>query len=111
MYLQTPMKIKQYIHVTIDMILQEFCNEYDLDAKAKNGLVYMEILCRMYGLTAIDHSIGRNPIKKTTPRTIVNIWILQTITYSIFIEAYLQTDILYVSGGLFWLQIPRRGAC
>ena len=41
------MKIKRYIHVMIDMIPQEFCDEYDLDAKAKNGLVYMEIIRQM----------------------------------------------------------------
>ena len=34
----------------INMIPQEFRNAYDLDAKAKNDLVYMEIICGMYGL-------------------------------------------------------------
>ena len=41
MYLQTPMKQKQYMHILIDIILQEFCNANDLDTKANNGLVNM----------------------------------------------------------------------
>ena len=51
MYLQTPKKLKQYMHIPIDMIPQEFCNAYDLDTKSKNGLIYMEILHGMYGLS------------------------------------------------------------
>ena len=50
MYLQTPVKLKQYMHIPIDIILQEFRDAYDLDEKAKNSLIYMEILRGMYGL-------------------------------------------------------------
>ena len=50
MYLQTLMKRKQYMHMPIDMIPQEFCDAYDLDEKSKNGLVYIEILRGMYGI-------------------------------------------------------------
>ena len=32
----------------IDMNLKDFCNAYDLYVKAKNGLVYMEILRGIY---------------------------------------------------------------
>ena len=38
------------MHMPIDMIPQEFCDAYDLDAKSKNGLVYIEILRGMYGI-------------------------------------------------------------
>ena len=50
-HLQTLLKRKDYMNMPIDMISQEFRDAYDLDAKAKNGLVYMKILCGMYGLT------------------------------------------------------------
>ena len=39
--------------MSIDLIPQEFRDEYDLDSKAKGGYVYMEIQKGMYGLPQV----------------------------------------------------------
>ena len=49
-YLETPLDRYEYMKMKLDLIPQEFRNEYNLDAKAKNGYVFMEIQKGMYGL-------------------------------------------------------------
>ena len=49
-YLETPLDRYEYMKMKLDMIPQEFRNEYNLDAKAKDGYVFMEIQKGMYGL-------------------------------------------------------------
>ena len=49
-YLETPLDRFEYMKMNIDLIPQEFRDEYGLDAKAKGGHVYMEIQKGMYGL-------------------------------------------------------------
>ena len=49
-YLETPLDRYEYMKMKLDLIPQEFRNEYNLDAKAKDGYVFMEIQKGMYGL-------------------------------------------------------------
>jgi hypothetical protein len=49
-YLATPLKRYQYMRIPIELIPQEFIDQYQLQDKVKNGFVYCEIIRGMYGL-------------------------------------------------------------
>ena len=49
-YLATPMERKEYLRIAVELIPQEFMDEYNLHIKVKNGYVYCEIVRGMYGL-------------------------------------------------------------
>ena len=49
-YLGTPLDRAEYMRMKIDLIPQEFIDEYDLNTKVKDGYVYMKIIKGMYGL-------------------------------------------------------------
>ena len=49
-YLNTPLDQFEYTKMSIDLIPQEVCQAYGLDAKAKGGFIYLEISKGMYGL-------------------------------------------------------------
>ena len=49
-YLETPLDRPEYMRMPLDLIPEDFQNAYQLQEKAKNGYVYMEIQKGMYGL-------------------------------------------------------------
>ena len=49
-YLATPLEKYQYMKIPVNLIPQEFIDLYRLQDKIKNGFVYCEIICGMYGL-------------------------------------------------------------
>ena len=49
-YLATPLEHHQYMRIPIELIPQEFIDLYQLQNKIKNGFVYCEIMCGIYGL-------------------------------------------------------------
>ena len=49
-YLETPLDRFEYMKMDLNLFPQEFRDEYNLDAIAKNGHVFMEIRKGMYGL-------------------------------------------------------------
>ena len=51
MYLQTPMKRKEYMRIPLKLIPPDFIAEYNLLDKVHNEHIYMEIGKGMYGLT------------------------------------------------------------
>ena len=48
-YLCAPMDRYKYIHKSLDISPQHVIDQYDLDRKAKNGKVYLEIWRLVYG--------------------------------------------------------------
>ena len=50
MYLATPMDRHEYMRMPINLIPDKIIRQYALNEKCKNGFVYMEIICGMYGL-------------------------------------------------------------
>ena len=51
-YLETPLDRYEYMAMNLNDIPDEFRQQYGLNAKAKGGKVFMEILKGMYGLPA-----------------------------------------------------------
>ena len=49
-YLNTPLDRPEYVRIKIDVIPQEFIDEYNLMAYVHNGWVYFEITKGIYGL-------------------------------------------------------------
>ena len=49
-YLNTPLDRYEYMRMPLKLIPQPFIDQYNLQAKAKNGYVYIEIQKGMYGL-------------------------------------------------------------
>ena len=49
-YLNTPLDRYEYMCMPLKLILQPFIDQYNLQAKTKNGYVYIEIQKGMYGL-------------------------------------------------------------
>ena len=49
-YLQSPMKKFQYMRIALKYFTKEKRDEYNIDAIANNGFVYVEIRKGMYGL-------------------------------------------------------------
>ena len=49
-YLKTPLDFPEYVQIKIDVIPQEFIDEYDLMCFAHNGWIYFEISKGIYGL-------------------------------------------------------------
>ena len=50
-YLCTPMERYKYMHMPLEISPQHLIDQYDLNRKAKNGKVYLEIWCLVYGLS------------------------------------------------------------
>jgi hypothetical protein len=50
MHLRTPLNQYEYMQMPLKLFPDDIINHYNLQEKALNGYVYMEIQCGMYGL-------------------------------------------------------------
>ena len=62
-YLGPPLDRKEYAHIKIDVIPQEFINKYRLMNFVHNGWVYFEISNGMYGLKQ-DRKLGNDLLQE-----------------------------------------------
>ena len=77
-YLTTPMGRNEYLRIAVSLIPQNFMDAYDLHGKIKNGYVYCEIICCIYGLP--QSGILANKLLKE--RLAENNYVLQSTAYS-----------------------------